>query len=199
MSSNQITEFAKELGRVIEIQRTGEIEARCLSWNSKRDAPLVWRFRTNTRDRSFIVENEFGIYFFFDPNHGYGYGDRVDFSTADPLVKWSRAPKIFRLCFPVDLDIWGGRDDRWKFVDFDPAATSETTEFYLVSTSESELRRTLVYNHIDRLLTRQLTFKGNEIVAERRIYDIDRPRRRPLVHHEDGEYLVAGQTGVEPG
>jgi hypothetical protein len=92
-------------------------------------------------------------------------------------------PPAIRLCYPLDLPIWGRQRDNFKVTRAESTPTGSL--IHHAHTHDSTQHGTLTIDVETGLLTRWITHRDNNVIADYELTSIIRPSHRPA-SNDDG-------------
>ncbi|MFC1473169.1 hypothetical protein [Rhodococcus qingshengii] len=107
-----------------------------------------------------------------------------DFTTKGQTVHEAKSPTTglvppaIRLCYPLDLPIWGRQRDNFTIARAESTPTGYL--IHLAHTHDSTQHGTLTTDAETGLLTRWITYRDNNLIADYELTSIVRPSHRPV-------------------
>lgn len=93
-------------------------------------------------------------------------------------------PPAIRLCYPLDLPIWGRQHDNFTIARAESTPTGYL--IHLAHTHDSTQHGTLTIDAETGLLTLWIIHRDNNLIADYELTSIVRPRHRPTSSNDDG-------------
>ncbi|MDV6271520.1 hypothetical protein [Rhodococcus globerulus] len=181
--TNELSTTLEALAHLLDVHYIGSVVAR-----SRRTEPrgvTEFGFTTSTIHRTWSIANldtgtaetnQNGLY-----THFNRAGETVH-EAKSPTV--GLVPPAIRLCYPLDLPIWGRQRDNFKITHAESTPTGHL--IHLAHTQDSTQHGTLTMNSETGLLTRWITYRHNNSIADYELTSIVRPHPRPTSNDDDG-------------
>lgn len=170
------------ISHVLDVYNVGRIEA--TSRRVRSDGRTSeWHVRTHTRDRSWVITDSNGV---TETSIDDKERSRQIATDGTRHTQSSIAPIAVRLCFPLDLPIWGRMDDDWAIDHAD--STNFGYTIALLHTREPGKSAHVEYSTEYGLATKFAQYQGKTLIAELALVDILRPGRRAF---SDGSVMLA--------
>jgi hypothetical protein len=171
--NDDLTTTLAALARLLDIANVGTVRAHSSRWDNGTLAE--YEIETNTRRRDWTIVNS-GTGF----TESFAGGTYQLHDSTGALVErrtdtsFGLVPPAIRLCYPLDLPIWGRENDTW--------AIREATKIHhgfqiqVRHRHQEDMAGELLVDDETRLLTRWATFRGGEVIADYRLSAIVVPR-----------------------
>ncbi len=189
MSVN-LEDTVSAIARVLDYRTIGVVEA--LYRNVSPLEPTVLTeclFNTHTRDRTWSITNLRDGSSTSMTQDGVSEIRDSEGAALQSTVRPSIAPTAVRLCFPLDLPVWGRRRDDWTF---DGAqSTDHGYDLLLSHRTDPELTGSPTLDRTIGLLVNWRTWRKEELINESSIVEIVRPRKRR--EHNFGVPMMGGE------
>ncbi len=180
--TNELSTTLEALAHLLDVHHIGTVIAR--SRRTDNRGVTEFDFTTNTIHRTWSITdldtgtaetNQNGLY-----THFNRAGETVH-EAKSPTT--GLVPPAIRLCYPLDLPIWGRQGDNFTITRAESTPTGYV--IHLAHTHDSTQHGTLTLDAETGLLTRWITYRDNNLIADYELTSIVRPRHRP-VSNDDG-------------
>ena len=180
--TNELSTTLEALAHLLGVYHIGTVVAR--SRRTDERGVTEFDFTTNTIHRTWSITNlDTGA---AETNHNGLY---THFNRAGETVHEAKSPTAglippaIRLCYPLDLPSWGRQRDNFKIARAESTPTGYL--IHLAHKQDSTQHGTLTMNSETGLLTRWITYRDNNSIADYELASIVRPSHQP-VSNDDG-------------